>query len=134
MKSKIKIVLVDDNPIFLEGISTFLNKENKYEIVACYESGNILLDNLNNYHADLILLDIEMPGLSGIETARRLNWYRSEVKLVAITMYQDSVYLRQLIEAGFHGFVNKNSVFEKLPQVIDRVLRNEFVFPEIHLG
>jgi DNA-binding NarL/FixJ family response regulator len=131
MKSKIKIIIVDDNPIFLEGITTFLNKENVYEILACFNSGDILLDHINNYNPDLVLLDIEMSGLNGIETARRLNWFRTEVKLIAITMYQDGVYLKQLIEAGFHGFVNKNNVYEKLTHVITSVLRNEFAFPKI---
>jgi DNA-binding NarL/FixJ family response regulator len=133
MKSKIKIIIVDDNPIFLEGITTFLSKESTYEIIACFESGNVLLDHINNYNPDLVLLDIEMPGLNGIETARTLNWFRTEVKLIAITMYQDGVYLKQLIEAGFHGFVNKNNVYKNLPQIITSVLRNEFAFPKIRL-
>jgi DNA-binding NarL/FixJ family response regulator len=133
MKSKIEIIIVDDSPIFLEGISTFLNKENEFEIVACFTSGIMLMNNINNYRPDLILLDISMPGLNGIETAIRLNWYRPELKLIAITMYQENVYLKQLMEAGFHGFVNKNNVYEKLSQVIHRVLKNEFVFPEIKL-
>jgi DNA-binding NarL/FixJ family response regulator len=133
MKHKIKIIIVDDSPTFLEGITTFLDKENEFEILACFASGNILLDEINNYSPDVVLLDIEMPGLNGIETARRLNWYRTELKLIAITMYHDNLYLKQLIEAGFHGFVNKNNVYENLSHAIKSVLKKEFAFPKIRI-
>jgi DNA-binding NarL/FixJ family response regulator len=133
MKEKIKIIIVDDNPTFLEGMSTFLHNQNVYQIVACFSSGTALLEKINDYKPDLILLDIEMPGLNGIETARWLNWFRNELKLISITLYQDNVYLNQLIEAGFHGFVNKNNVYEKLLHVINSVLKNRFVFPKIRL-
>jgi two-component system response regulator DegU len=133
MKDQIKIIIVDDNPLFLEGISTFLSKEKDYEIVACFSSGIELLEYCNNYNPDLILLDIEMPELNGIQTAKWLNWFRNELKLIAITLYQENVNLSQLIGAGFRGFVNKNYVYEKLPHVINSVLKNEFAFPKIQL-
>jgi DNA-binding NarL/FixJ family response regulator len=133
MKKKIQIIIVDDNPIFLEGIVTYLKRTKDYEIVACYHSGLVLLENINKYRPDLILLDIEMPGLNGIETARKLNFHNADQKLIAITLYHDNVYIKQLIEAGFRGFVNKNSVAESLSLVMDRVLRNELVFPNIRI-
>jgi len=133
MEKKIQIIIVDDNPIFLEGISTFLSRENDFEIVACFTSGTELLGKIGNYNPDLILLDIEMPGLNGIETARRMNYYNAKLKMIAITLYNDNVYIKQLIEAGFRGFVSKNNVTEKLCKVIDSVLNNELVFPKMRL-
>jgi DNA-binding NarL/FixJ family response regulator len=132
MRSKIKIIIVDDSPTFLEGISTFISQETDYEIAACFLSGTALLENLDNYDPDLILLDIEMPGLNGIETARRLSYYGVELKLVAITLHHDKVYIKQLRESGFRGFVNKNKVSEDLCQVFDHVLKDELAFPEMH--
>jgi two-component system response regulator DegU len=132
MKRKIQIIIVDDNPTFLEGISTFLSMETDYEIVACFLSGKTLLENINNYDPDLILLDIEMPELNGIETARRLSYYGVELKLVAITFYHDKVYIKQLRESGFRGFVHKNKISKDLCQVINCVLKDELAFPEMH--
>jgi DNA-binding NarL/FixJ family response regulator len=133
MNKKVQIILVDDNPTFLEGIVTYLKKTIDCEIVACYHSGRALLEDIRKYRPDLILLDIEMPGLNGIETARRLNFLNANLKLIAITLYQDNIYIKQLIEAGFRGFVSKNHVAENLLQVIDRVLRNDIVFPDIRI-
>ena len=133
MKKKVKIILVDDSSIFLEGIKTFLSKTSDYEIVACFQTGIELLEEIGKYQIDLILMDIEMPGLNGIETARELNYLNPSLKIIAITLYQENVYIRQLIEAGFRGFISKNNITEKLHQVIEGVLNNRLVFPEIRL-
>ena len=131
MKIKSQIVLVDDNPIFLEGITTFLSKSADYEIVATFSSGADLVENINEYDPDLLLLDIEMPGLNGFETARKLSHLGNELKLIAITMYNDRVYLNQLIDSGFRGFVSKNEITKQLLRVMDAVMKGELAFPEM---
>jgi DNA-binding NarL/FixJ family response regulator len=128
---KIQLIIVDDNPIFLEGITAYLSKLEQYEIVAVFSSGSNLLEAIDNFDPDLILLDIEMPWLNGMETAKRLSSHGMKLKLIAITMYYDGIYIKKLIEAGFMGFVNKNNVTENLIQVIERVLEGELAFPEI---
>ncbi len=127
---KIQLIVVDDNPIFLEAITTYLSKQDQYEIVAAFTSGPALLEVIDNYDPDLILLDIEMPWLNGMETAKRLSSHGIKPKLIAITMYYDGIYIKKLIEAGFMGFVNKNNVSENLIQVIEKVLDGELAFPE----
>lgn len=89
-----------------------------------------LLEAIDNYDPDVILLDIEMPWLNGLETAKRLNSHGMKLKLIALTMYHDGIYIKKLIEAGFMGFVNKNNVSENLVMVIDKVLKGELAFPE----
>jgi DNA-binding NarL/FixJ family response regulator len=131
MKSKSQIILVDDNPIFLEGLATFLNKSEDYEVIAHFTSGIELVRNINQYDPDIILLDIEMPGMNGFETAKKLSWLGNELKLIAITMYNDRIYLNKLIEAGFRGFVSKNEVTGNLMGVMDSVMKGDLVFPGI---
>ena len=130
MTDKIQLIIVDDNPIFLEAITSYLSKQEQYEIVAVFSSGPALLEAIDNYDPDLILLDIEMPWLNGMETAKRLNAHGMKLKLIAITMYYDGIYIKKLIEAGFMGFVNKNNVSENLVRVIDTVMKGELAFPE----
>jgi DNA-binding NarL/FixJ family response regulator len=127
---KVQLIIVDDNPYFLEGITAYISKHEQYEIVAVFSSGPALLEAIDNYDPDLILLDIEMPWVNGIETAKRLSSHGMKLKLIAITMYYDGIYIKKLREAGFMGFVNKNNVSENLVQVIETVLKGELAFPE----
>jgi DNA-binding NarL/FixJ family response regulator len=129
MESLINIIIVDDNPAFSESLSILLGQKNKYNILAKFSSGIDLLNYPNLGHADLILLDIEMPGLNGFETAKRIGFRYHQIKLIAITMYQDKVYLEQLIGSGFKGFINKTEVAEKIDIIIKNVLSNQFKFP-----
>jgi DNA-binding NarL/FixJ family response regulator len=128
---RIQVIIVDDNPIFLEGITAYLSKLEQFEILEVFSSGPALLEEIDNYDPDLILLDIEMPWLNGLETAKRLSSHGMKLKLIALTMYYDDIYIKKLIEAGFMGFVNKNNVSENLVQVINAVLKGEHAFPEI---
>jgi DNA-binding NarL/FixJ family response regulator len=127
---RIQLIVVDDNPIFLEAITSYLSKLEEYEILAVFTSGPTLLEAIDNFDPDLILLDIEMPWLNGMETAKRLSSRGIKPKLIAITMYFDDIYINKLIEAGFMGFVNKNSVTEHLNDVISGVMEGNYMFPD----
>lgn len=130
MKKLINTIIVDDNPIFIEGLTSLLKRDNRFNILDKLESGKKLIECPNLPKAELILLDIEMPELNGMETAKRVNYLNQHIKLIAITMYHDNIYLEQLIECGFRGFVNKSDVATNLFKVIDEVLHNKFVYPE----
>lgn len=130
MPDKINIILVDDSKVFLKGLESYIKKETKYEVIAKFNSGIELIESKELGDANLILLDIEMPEMNGIETAKRINYMYPELKMIAITMYQDKVYLLQLIEAGFKAFVNKTTVPEKLHDTMDLVLKGHLLFPE----
>jgi DNA-binding NarL/FixJ family response regulator len=130
MDKKTNIIIVDDNPEFLTSLSSLLKKHPGFSIIGRFNSGQELLDGGQMHYADLILMDIEMPGLNGIQTARLVNFRNSRVKLIAITMYQDKVYLDQLVEAGFRGCINKSDVADNLFQVIETVLQERFIYPD----
>jgi DNA-binding NarL/FixJ family response regulator len=129
MKNKIKTIIVDDNSIFLEGISSCIADDDRFDIIAKFSSGIELLNSREPGRADLLLMDIEMPGLNGIETAKRVNHSYPNLKMVAITLYQDNVYLEQIIESGFKGFVNKVTIPDCLFETIDSVLEGHFCYP-----
>jgi DNA-binding NarL/FixJ family response regulator len=129
MKNKINTIIVDDNPVFLAGLNSLLNRDSRFIVIEKLSSGKALLESKNLENADLILLDIEMPEMNGIEAAKRVNFKEPRIKLVAITMYQDKVYLEQLVMVGFRGFVNKSEVTTNLFGVIDQVLKNKLAYP-----
>jgi DNA-binding NarL/FixJ family response regulator len=132
MITGIKIIVVDDNQTFLEGIISLLKCKSGYQVIAKYHSGDELLKAGTKVllNADIILIDIEMPGKNGIEVTHFLNQRFPDLKFIAITMYQDKVYLEQLVANGFRGFVNKTKVSQKLHSTINLVMNNKYVFPE----
>lgn len=130
MGKRIKVVLVDDNKAFLEGLEALLENDGNYEILGKFISGKELLRFEKLNCVDLLLLDVEMAGLNGIQTAKLVNFDFPQMKMIAITMYQDKVYLTQLIESGFVGFVNKAEVSEYLFDTIHDIMKGELRFPE----
>ena len=130
MSRKIRVALVDDNVAFLEGIEALLEIDDNLEVVGRFTSGEALLEFSHLNNVDLILLDVEMPGMNGIQTAKRINFEYPRIKIIAITMYQDAVYLTQLIESGFLGFVNKTNVSDELFETIDTIMKGDLSFPE----
>lgn len=130
MFNQVKLILVDDNASFLEGLESLLANDIDYQIIGKFLSSDDLLESDTLGLADIILLDIEMPGKNGIETALQVNFMFPQIKMIAITMYQEKVYLQQLIGAGFKGFVNKTMVGEKIFSTLKSVQDNKFLFPD----
>ena len=125
---KIVVYLADDHILFLEGIRFLLSSLDSVAAVFEAHSGQELLEGFSQHPADLVLLDIEMPGMNGIEAARELKQSYPEVKIIALSMYSDEQYYAGMIEAGADGFLLKNSSFSVVKRAIDEVMsgRNYF--------
>jgi DNA-binding NarL/FixJ family response regulator len=130
MDKKIKIIIVDDNKQFVEGVKLLLSKQNDYEIIGTANSGDELFQLKTFGYADIILLDIEMPEMNGFEIAKKINWTYPKINLIAITMYQEKVYLDKLVKVGFKGFVNKTELVNNVISVINSVAKGKLVFPD----
>ena len=101
----------------------------RYDIMASFSSGIELLSQINYYDPDIILLDIQMPEMTGIEAASKLNFYGNQLKIVATTLYSESVNVQQLLKAGFRGMISKNEIGDRLHFVVEKVMDGELVFP-----
>ncbi len=124
-----KIIVVDDNKSFLDAVTFFLNEKLSLDVIEKHESGIELLKSTMINDADIILLDIEMPDMSGFDVAKRLLYNNKNAKIVAITNHNDSVFLDDLIYSGFKGFVPKNTVFDDMERVLKNVTNNIYSFP-----
>lgn len=124
-----KLIVVDDNHSFLEAITFFLQEKLCIDVIEKFESGVELLKSKKITEADIILLDIEMPDMSGLEVAKQLLYHHKNAKLVAITNHNDKVFLDDLIYSGFKGFVPKNTVFDDMEKILLNVAKNVYSFP-----
>lgn len=130
MEEKLKIVIVDDSNTFAESIKYFIEKILFLEVILIVQNGNELIDSNLYQRADLILMDIEMPEINGIETAKQVLWRYNNLKLIAITNYEDNAYLSQLISAGFKGCVFKRNIYSELEEAIEKIMSGELYFPD----
>ncbi len=115
---KLNILIVDDHKLFREGLKILL--QNLEEIGEVWEAsdGEVFLNMLRNHNPDLVLMDIEMPKVNGIEaTTRALEQY-PEMKIMALSMYGDEEYFQKMIDAGVCGFLLKNSDFSEVKKAI----------------
>ena len=116
---KRRLLLADDHNILLEGLKALLASE--FDVVATAGDGRAVLEAAEKHHPDIILLDISMPGLNGIEVARRLQQSVSTAKLIILTMHADLSFVRASFEAGVAGYVLKQSAATELVTALREV-------------
>ncbi len=110
--SKRRLLLADDHTILVEGLKALLAPE--FEVVATVADGRAVPEAVERYQPDLIVLDISMPGLNGIEAARRLRKSNPDVKVIILTMHADLSFVGAAFEAGVSGYVLKGSAATEL--------------------
>ena len=118
---KIKIILADDHPMVLEGIKGLLDKKDG-EVIETVGNGRALVEATRRLQPNLILGDISMPGLNGLEAARQIKKFAPTCKIIFLTMHADPAYAREAFEAGGSGFLLKRSVATELQEAIRTVM------------
>jgi len=132
MTNKIKIYLVDDHNLFREGLKFLLSKNDFISEIHEAENGEDLLKNVLNVKPDIILMDIEMPVMNGIEATKEISKIYPETKIIALSMHGNENFYSEMIDAGAKGFLLKNSKFEDVLKAISDVNEGENYFsPEI---
>lgn len=128
MKESVKIAIIDDHTLFREGLSFLLKRLDFISKIYEASNGGELLANINEWNPELILMDIEMPEMNGIETTKVLSAKYPNIKVVAISMYADEDYYSSMIESGAKGFILKNSKFQEVETAIKEVLGGHTYF------
>ncbi|HEX3009170.1 MAG TPA: response regulator transcription factor [Bacteroidales bacterium] len=128
-RTPLKIIIVDDSEVFREGLKFFIEYLLEYQVIYEARSGMEFLELKYKNEADIILMDIHMPVLNGIETFSR-DLDNNLRKTIAISNLDEDIYLDKLIEVGFKGYLNKNSIYKELKGAIDVVFEGGLYFPE----
>lgn len=106
-KLPIRIMLVDDHALFRDGIVSLLKRDERFEIVAMADNGETALEIIEKVNSDIILMDIQMPGIGGIEAARRILSKRPDLKVIMITVSEKEHDLFEAVKAGAQGYILK---------------------------
>lgn len=119
--SKIKLFLVDDHKMIREGLKTFLTDNPDFEIVAEAENGVDCLSQLENVSVDIVLTDLNMPEMDGLELTKALKEKHPDIKVIALTMMGESQHIKQMLAEGAMGYLLKDCSEEQLVNAIKNV-------------
>jgi DNA-binding NarL/FixJ family response regulator len=120
-RRKIKVVIADDHPIFRSGLVSIFDQESDIEIVGEAANGKQALSLIATTEADVAILDVDMPEIDGIETARQLKESSSSVAVVFLTMHRDAAILRSMKVLNAKGYVLKDSALNEVVDCVRRV-------------
>lgn len=121
--SRTRVILADDHKIVLEGLKNLLEPE--FDLVGTVEDGRALLDAQKKLHPDVIVADISMPLLNGIEAVRQIKKADPNVKVIFLTMHPDVSYAAEAFEAGASGYVLKHSAPAELVDAINETIKGK---------
>jgi DNA-binding NarL/FixJ family response regulator len=115
-----KILIVDDHPIVRAGLRRLLAGEPEYQVQEA-ASGREALALYREYEPDLVILDLSMPGLGGLEVIGRLRIENAAVRVLVLSMHREAMYARRALQAGAAGFISKNAPADRLLEAVRRV-------------
>ncbi len=124
-EARIRILLVDDHPVVRAGIREILEAAGDMQVVGECEGGREALEQMDTLRPDVVLLDMEMPGLQGIEVARRLAEDHPGAKVIALSAHDDGHFVRGSLEAGARGYLLKEEAAETILEAVRGVHRGE---------
>ncbi len=128
----IKIMIVDEHKILREGLSTLIAKQPNMEIIGEATDGREALELVNKLSPDIILMDVTMPNLSGIEATRKIKSKNSDIEIIALSLHSDRRYVLGMIDAGASGYLLKECAFDELVRAINTVKNGKkYLSPEI---
>lgn len=127
---KLKLYIVDDHKLFREGLKLLLSTQDFVHHIYEASNGREFIENLSFVDCDVVLMDIEMPEMNGVEATEKALRMRPDLKIIVLSMYGDEQYYYKMVDAGVKGFVLKNSGIEKVIEAIRKVAAGENYFSE----
>jgi two-component system response regulator NreC len=121
----VKILLVDDHRVVREGLRSLIEKLHGMEVVAEAENGRTALHMTRKFKPDVIVMDLSMPDLNGIEATRQIVEAFPDTKVVALSMHADRQFVVGAIKAGVSGYLMKDSAFKELERALRAVAANQ---------
>lgn len=122
---KIKVAITDDHEMVLQGIVSMLESTSELQFVGTYKNANETLSNIEHDNPDILLLDINLPDINGIDLSKQLLNRHAELKIIALTNFEDISFVRRMFKNGIHGYLLKNTDKLELINAMKTVLSGE---------
>jgi two-component system response regulator NreC len=133
MTTKIRVLIADDHQIVRDGLRSLLEKEPDLEVIAAVEDGRATVRMVEELQPDVVIMDISMPGLNGIEATRKITRDFPNIKVIALSMHDDGRFVTNMLKAGASGYLLKDCAFKELTKAIHVVVRagKSYLSPDI---
>ena len=129
---KIRILLADDHKITRQGLQSLLEKEPDMEVIAEAENGRTAVQLTQRLAPDVVIMDVSMPDLNGMEAARQIVDRKQNIKVIALSMHSDNLFVTEMLKSGVSGYLLKDCAFEELAGAIRSVIAGKvYLSPSI---
>ncbi len=129
---KIRILLADDHEIVRDGLRNILQKQPEFEIIACVGDGREAIELVRETDINVILMDINMPNLNGVEATRQIKAISPDVKILTLSVHSQGPIIAQMIHAGASGYLPKTCATEELVEAIRTVMQDRtYISPKV---
>ena len=125
MANKIKIIIAEDHALYRDGLKTMLSTINDFDIIAEAENGSSLIKLFEFHKPDIVLMDINMPILNGIEATKFVTTHFNDTKVIALTMNDEKSSIMDMMDAGANGYVLKSEDKEEIIKAINTVINGD---------
>lgn len=127
---KIKVYIVDDHQIMIDGIKALLKNSEGFEIIGEHTNPLLAISDIQNKTAQILITDVSMKEMSGIELAKKMRALMPDLKILALSMYGDRGTISEMLVAGINGYVLKNTGTEELVNALTRIASGQQFFSE----
>lgn len=123
-ENRIEIILIDDHAILISGLKLLLQKRDSFQVVGVAKNGQDGMKLYESLKPDLVILDISLPDINGIEVLKQIKKHNAQAKIIVLTMYGDEEHVALIMETGASGYIPKAAVDDELYTAIDTVMRD----------
>ncbi len=125
MKSKINILLVDDHAVVRAGFRMLLATSDNFEVIGEAGRGEQAIQLYQELKPDMLVMDLSMPGIGGLETIRRIVQRSADARILVFSVHHEQVYVQRAMNAGAQGYITKNSAPEILSEAIEAIMQGK---------
>jgi DNA-binding NarL/FixJ family response regulator len=127
----IPTVLIDDHVLFSDGLKKLLEESGRFKVIAQFSNGLTFLNSIEDLDPELLIIDIEIPGIKGLDVLRRLRLKKTSLKIIMLSSHEESVFKQEALSSGANGYLSKSLDSSKVIDYFEDVMRGENTFPGI---